>query len=97
MIEKDKHYTLLSAIRGWPVQEAADLEEATQMILGSPYWEIPGDDYAVLETNGTYSLLAVCRKGRISMKNRYLALNMVLQERTVPSHPGEDKDETTLG
>lgn len=97
MIEQSKIYKLLSQIKGWPVQEAADLEEATQMILGSPYWDIPVDVYRVLDKNETYCLLAVHKDGRISMNNRYLALNMNLQERIVPASPEEDKSETTLG
>lgn len=97
MIEKDKRYRLLSPIKGWPVQEASDLDEATQMILGSPYWDIPGDIYKVLDKNETYCLLAVYKDGRISMNDRYLALNMILQERIAPALPGEDNIETALG
>jgi hypothetical protein len=41
MIEKNNIYKLTSPLKGWPVHEAEDLEEASRMILGSPYWDIP--------------------------------------------------------
>ena len=78
MIEKNKIYKLISPLKGWPVHEAEDLEEAARMILGSPYWNIPQDVYKVIDKNETYSLLAVYRKGKTSFDKRYLAVNMKL-------------------
>jgi hypothetical protein len=78
MIEKNNVYNLVSPVKGWPVREAETLEEASQVILGSPYWQIPEDTYKIIDKNETYSLLAVYKDGRISLNKRYLALNMKL-------------------
>jgi hypothetical protein len=84
IIEKNKIYNLMAPLKGWPVKEAEDLQEAAQMILGSPYWDIPQDIYRVIDKNETYSLLAVYRNGRTSFDDRYLALNMKLSEMIKP-------------
>lgn len=89
MIEKNKIYRLISHLKGWPVQEAENLEEASRMILGSPYWNIPQDVYKVIDKNETYSLLAVYRKGKTSFDKRYMAVNMKLIEKIQPV--GEDE------
>ncbi|UCH98105.1 MAG: hypothetical protein JSV88_14980 [Candidatus Aminicenantes bacterium] len=81
MIERDKIYNLLAPVKGWPAREAKTLEEASHMILGSPYWQIPEDTYKIIDKNETYSLLAVYKNGRISWDKRYLALNMKLIEK----------------
>lgn len=84
MIHINGVYNLLAPIKGWPVREAKKLEEASRMILGSPYWQIPQDLYKVIDKNETYSLLAVYREGRISWNKRYLALNMKLVDHIEP-------------
>jgi hypothetical protein len=84
MIEKNKIYRLISPLKGWPVQEADDLKEASRMILGSPYWNIPQDIYIVIDKNETYSLLAVYRKGKPSFEKRYMAVNMKLINKVQP-------------
>jgi hypothetical protein len=91
MIEKNKIYKLISPLKGWPVHEAEDLEEASRMILGSPYWDIPQDIYKVIDKNETYSLLAVYRKGKTSFDKRYLAVNVRLVEKI--ESVGEDEVE----
>jgi hypothetical protein len=78
MIEKDRIFHLTAPIKGWPVREAQSLAEATKMILGSPYWQIPRDTYKIIDNNETYSLVAVYKNGKISWSNRYLAINMKL-------------------
>jgi len=83
-IEKEQVYSLKTTIKGWPVREAHTLEEASKMILGSPYWQIPEDTYKIIDKNETYSLLARYQKGRISWANRYLAINMKLVDYLVP-------------
>ena len=89
VIEKNKIYTLTAPLKGWPVQEAQDMEEASRMILGSPYWDIPQDVYKVIDKNETYSLLAVYRKGKTSIEKRYLAVNVKLIEQSEPVGEGE--------
>ncbi len=84
MIEKNKIYKLISPLKGWAVHEADDLEEASRMILGSPYWDIPQDIYKVIDKNETYSLLAVYRKGKTSFDKRYLAVNIKLIKKIQP-------------
>jgi len=91
MIEKNEIYKLISPLKGWPVHEAEDLEEASQMILGSPYWDIPQDIYKVIDKNETYSLLAVYKNGKTSFEKRYLAVNVRLVEKIEPA--GEDEVE----
>ena len=83
MTEVNELYDLQEAIKGWPVNGAGSLEEASEMILGSPYWDIPGDRYIVIDKNEIYSLLAVFAKGKVSSKNRYLAVNMDLMKNSV--------------
>jgi hypothetical protein len=78
MIEVGGIYKLLHSIKGWPVENAHSLEDAAQVILGSPYWEIPKDCYRVMDKNETYCLLAVSRSGKVSPNNRYLAVNISL-------------------
>ena len=89
MIDKEKVYNLTSPLKGWPVQEAQDLEEASRLILGSPYWDIPQDVYKVIDKNETYSLLAVYKKGRASFEKRYLAVNVRLIEKIEPINEDE--------
>ena len=84
MIEKDNVYKLLATIKGWSVREAQTLEDASRMILGSPYWQIPEDTYKIIDKNETYSLLARYKDGRISWDNRYLAVNMKLADHLRP-------------
>lgn len=83
MTEINEIYELREPIKGWPVEGAESLMEATGMIFGSPYWEIPEDRYIVIDKNDTYSLLAVFIKGRASHKKRYLAVNMDFLEHTI--------------
>jgi len=82
MIKIENIYRVVTPFKGWPVQEANNLDEATQMILGSPYWAIPQDVYKIVDQNDTYSLLAVYdpESGRASRTIRYLAVNMHLQD-----------------
>jgi hypothetical protein len=83
MTEVNEIYDLREAIKGWPVNKAGSLTEASKMILGSPYWDIPEDRYIVIDKNETYSLLAVFVNGKASSRNRYLAVNMDLMENSV--------------
>jgi hypothetical protein len=83
MTEVNEIYDLREAIKGWPVNEAGSLKEASEMILGSPFWDIPEDRYIVIDKNETYSLLAVFANGKVSSKNRYLAVNMDFMENSV--------------
>jgi hypothetical protein len=95
MIEVGGFYKLLHSIKGWPVEDAGSLEEASRVILGSPYWDIPVDCYRVLDMNDTYSLIAVNRKGKVSRDKRYLAVNVTLIECIRPideDYPGDDED-----
>lgn len=99
MIKIGGIYRLFHSIKGWPVEDAHSLEDASQVILGSPYWEIPKDCYRVLDMNETYSLLAVSREGKVSPDKRYLAVNISLQEciRPVDKDCGQkDDDEENL-
>jgi hypothetical protein len=80
MTEVSEIYDLREAIKGWPVKEARSMDEASGMIFGSPYWDIPQDRYIVIDKNDTYSLLAVYSDGRVSSQKRYLAVNMDLKE-----------------
>ena len=82
MIEIESIYKVVTPFKGWPVEEAHDLEEAAQMILGSPYWDIPQDIYKIVDQNETYCLLAVYDRetGRASRLKRYLAVHMHLLE-----------------
>lgn len=85
-IEVNGIYRVVVSFKGWPVQEAQDLAEATGMILGSPYWHIPEDIYKIVDQNDVYSLLAVFNPGtgRPSLMKRYLAVNMHLLECSEP-------------
>ncbi|MCP4221168.1 MAG: hypothetical protein GY765_41445 [bacterium] len=76
MTEIDQVYELKRPIKGWPVRKASNLQEAAEMIFGSPYWELPEDRYVVLDNNETYSILAVVSSGRASLNNRYMVVNM---------------------
>lgn len=76
MSEIDEIYELRESIKGWPVEEARTLKQASEMILGSPYWNIPEDTYIRLDKNDTYSLLAVYGKGRVSTSKRYMVVNI---------------------
>lgn len=73
-------YKLVYSIKGWPVENAKTIADATDSILGSPYWDIPKDCYRVLDKNEIYSLLAVSRDGKVSPDKRYLAVNITLKE-----------------
>jgi len=84
MIETNKIFNLLNPLKGWPVKEAETLAEATQMILGSPYWKIPQDTYRIIDKNEIYSLLAVYNEGKTSFENRYLATNIELMDKIEP-------------
>lgn len=84
MIEIEKIYKLLTDLKGWPVHEAKNLNDASHMILGSPYWKIPKDIYQVIDKNDVYCLLAVYSNGNASHFNRYLAVNMSLNDRIEP-------------
>lgn len=84
MMEVNKIYNLVAPLKGWPVKEAETLEEATQMILGSPYWDIPQDTYKIIAKNEIYSLLAVYKDGKTSLENRYLVINMKLLDTIGP-------------
>jgi len=83
MTEVNEIYDLQEAIKGWPVHEAGSLKEASETILGSPYWDIPEDRYIVIDKNETYSLLAVYANGKVSSKRRYLVVNMDFMENSV--------------
>lgn len=76
MAEINEIYHLRQSIKGWPVKGAETLQEASGMILGSPYWNIPEDRYVIIDGNETYSLLAVIREGKVSSQKRYMAVNM---------------------
>ncbi len=76
MTEVNELYDLRESIKGWPVNGAGSLEEASGMILGSPYWDVPDDRYIVIDKNETYSVLAVFARGKVSSKNRYMVVNM---------------------
>jgi len=76
MPEIDEIYELRESIKGWPVEDAGTLKQASEMILGSPYWNIPQDTYIRLDKNETYSLLAVYGKGRVSTSKRYMVVNI---------------------
>ncbi|MCU0287497.1 MAG: hypothetical protein MUF15_14020 [Acidobacteria bacterium] len=84
MTELNDLYELYRPIKGWPVEGAESLQEASNMIFGSPYWEIPEDRYMIIDKNNTYSLLAVFAMGKASHKKRYLVLNMDFLEYTIP-------------
>ncbi|MCX6582236.1 MAG: hypothetical protein NT166_18855 [Candidatus Aminicenantes bacterium] len=83
MTEIDGIYELREPIKGWPVEGADSLGEASEMIFGSPYWEIPEDRYIVIDKNDTYGLVAVFNEGRASHKKRYLVVNMEFLENTI--------------
>ncbi len=76
MPEIDETYELRESVKGWPVEEARTLKQASEMILGSPYWDTPEDTYIILDKNETYSLLAVYRGGRVSTSKRYMVVNI---------------------
>lgn len=80
MAEVNEIYELKQSIKGWPVNGAVSLKEASEMIFGSPYWEIPQDRYIVIDKNNTYSLLAVYADANVSSKNRYIVVDMDLME-----------------
>jgi hypothetical protein len=80
-IKINKVYRLVAPLKGWPVEDANTLEDATHQILGSPYWDIPEDDYIVVDKNDTYSLLAVCQDGKPLNNIHYLAVNINLVEK----------------
>ncbi len=83
MTEINGIYELREPIKGWPVEGAESLGEASEMIFGSPYWEIPEDRYIVIDKNDTYSLVAVFTEGRASHKKRYLVVNIDFLEYTI--------------
>ncbi len=83
MTEINEMYEVRAPFKGWPVREAHSLKDASEMILGSPYWNIPDDRYVVLDKNDTYSLLAQVVDEKVSRQNRYLAVNMDLMEHSV--------------
>ncbi len=75
MIEANQIYKLLHSVKGWPVEDASTLEEASANIFGSPYWNIPEDCYLVIETNATYCLLGVFQNGKVRPDCRYLTVS----------------------
>lgn len=83
MIEINNIYELREPIKGWAVEKADTLREATEMIFGSPNWEIPEDRYIIIDKNDTYSLLAVFNSGKPSYKKRYLVVNMDFLKNTI--------------
>jgi hypothetical protein len=85
IIETNHAYKLLQPIKGWPVEDSVSLEEATQLILGSPYWNIPEDTYLVIDKNETYCLLAVYHNHRMNPENHYLAVKIKTEEFLVPA------------
>ena len=66
--------------KGWPAEDSDRIEEATKLILGSPYWTLPEDCYKVLDSNETYTLLAVFGNGRISLDKRYLVVTANIED-----------------
>ena len=82
MTEIDDIYDLREFIKGWPVEEATSLKQASEMIFGSPYWKIPEDRYMVIDKNETYSLIAVYANGRVSSKKRYMVVNIDFCEKS---------------
>jgi hypothetical protein len=82
MTEIDDIFDLLDSVKGWPVEEANTLKQASEKIFGSPFWKIPEDRYIVLDNNETYSLLAVFADGRISSKKRYMVVNIDFLEKS---------------
>ncbi|MCP4157112.1 MAG: hypothetical protein GY757_55890 [bacterium] len=80
MTEINEIYTVERSLKCWPVKGAYTLEEASDMIFGSPYWELPQDRYKVIDKNETYILLAVYKENKASNINRYLVVNMDLLE-----------------
>lgn len=72
----DEIHELRESVKGWPVEGASSLKQASEMILGSPYWNIPEDTYIRLDRNETYSLLAVYSRGRVSTSKRYMVVNI---------------------
>lgn len=84
MIEINETYELREPIKGWAVEKADSLREATEMIFGSPNWELPEDRYVIIDKNDTYSLLAVFNNnGKPSYKKRYLVVNMDFLKNTI--------------
>jgi hypothetical protein len=75
LVEVETIFFLKKPIKGWHVEEASTLADVSSMIFGSPNWDIPQDIYKIIDTNETYSLIAVFSQNKISYKNRYLALN----------------------
>jgi len=84
MPEIDEIYDLRLSVKGWPVEGASSLRQASEMILGSPYWDIPEDTYIRLDRNETYSLLAVYGQGRVSTSKRYMVVNIDFIENSRP-------------
>lgn len=84
MIEVNRIYKLLAHLKGWSVDDATNIAEASHLILGSPYWDIPKDMYRIIDKNDTYSLLAVYKDGRTISNNHYLAVNIHLEEKIQP-------------
>lgn len=81
MTELNEIYELRGAVKGWPVEDAGSLDDASHMILGSPYWDVPEDRYVVIDKNDTYSLVAVVTpNGNISRAKRYMVVNMDFDE-----------------
>ena len=76
---------LINSIKGWPAKDADSLSEASKMIFGSPYWDIPPDTYKILDMNETYGLMAVILDEKISHKNRYLAVVSDLVNNSIES------------
>lgn len=83
MVEINEIYDLRDPIKGWAVEKADSLREATEMIFGSPNWEVPEDRYIIVDKNDTYSLLAVFNNGKASFKKRYLVVNMDFLKYTI--------------
>ncbi len=79
-MEQNQVFKVVKSFKGWPVEEAGSLEEASHMIFGSPYWEIPEDTYTIIDKNETFSILAVYKNGRPSYRTRYMAVNMNLSD-----------------
>jgi hypothetical protein len=67
------------------VEDSISLEEAANVILGSPYWDIPEDTYQIIDKNDTYCLLAVSHNGRLNPENHYMAVIINITEFLEPA------------
>lgn len=83
MTEINEVYQLRHSIKGWPVKDAGTIKEATEIIFGSPYWDIPEDVYKIVDKNETYSLLAIVNDEKLSKENRYLVVNMAFTDHSI--------------